>query len=355
MKVRKITFVIAAVFVLASLFLQGCSKKEEELPSIFSDFNFGNRQADIFFKAEAVKKYGLTGKLALTVIHNGIPQIGLLEPEKQSLKIITSGNFPSRAPSFSPDGSKIYYTKIVDGKGIIKEIDLKTGKDTTLLAGNDSYFDPIYFKDSSLIVNVFPEKGNFYLAAYDLKNKKLSRLELLHEGVNLAERAAEPAYDRKNDILYFVNDLSFGGKPKPINIWAYDFKNGTARKITDNSELKTFSFQGQTILSPQYYDLSISNYGKLIYCIRFLDEGQDNQPVSKKNEVHIYDLKTGTDRKVAVEATQIRQPLQISENYLLLIIPEFKEIVLVDQNKPHEKPIFLSLIEVLGDADYFKP
>jgi|GEM_PF-3734796 len=355
MKAIRKAYVITAIFILIASFLSGCIKKDEKLPSIFSEFNFGNRQVDIFFKKEDHKKYGLTGKFALTVIHNGIFQIAILEPEKQSLKLITSGNYNNREPSFSPDGNKIYYTKIVNGKGIIKEIDLKTGKDTTLLAGNESYYDPIYFKSSKLIVNVFPESGNFYLAAYDLKNKKLSKLELLHEGINLAERAAEPAYDQKNDMLYFVNDLAFDGKPKPINIWAYDIKKGTARKITNNSEIKTFEFQGQSISSPQYYDLSVSAFNKLIYCIRFLEEGQDNQPVSKKNEVHIYDLKTGEDRTVAIEATQIRQPLQVSENYITFIVPEFKEIVLVNYKKPHKRHIFLSLIDVAGDADYFKP
>jgi hypothetical protein len=353
--IKKLPSISLVFLILVAFVLTACQKKEESLPSIFSDFSFGNQEVDIFFKKSQLKKYGVEGKFLITVLYNGNPQLALLDPEKQSLKILTKENYPNRAPSFAPDGKTIYYASIVDGKGVIKQLDLKSGKETTLLAGKDNYFDPIYFKDNKLILNVFPDKSNFYLATFDLKTKKLVKMNLQHEGVNLADRAAEPAYDRRTNTLYFVNDLGFDGKPKPINIWAYDLTNNKARKITSNSEIKTFNFENRTISSPQFYDISLSPYGNLLYCVRYLDEDQNKQLVSKKNEVHVLDLSTGKDRTAAIEATPLRQPIQISKDYVMISIPEFKEIVLVNYKKPHTKYIFLSLIEVVGDMDYLKP
>lgn len=343
---------IALAFLLFPL-ATSCQKSEEELPSIFSNPSYGNKSSDLFFKQKELKKYSIEGKIVTTVLINSKPELVLIDTDKQTIENLPIGGEGNRAPSFSPDGKFIFFSSFTSETSVIKAFDIDKKSETTLVAGKEDRYDPQYFENGKLIYNVFPKNKNFYLAVYDMKNKKESELKIIVNGINYAERAAEPSYDRANDTLYFVNDLAFDGKPKPINIWAYDFRNKKLSRITKNETLKVITYKNNKISSPQFFDLSVSNFGNLLYLVRYIEQdSKDSSPYVKKIEVHAFNIKTGEDRVIAVENTSVRSPLQISKNYVLLLYPEYREILLVNMAKPHERKIFLSLIDLVGDSDY---
>ncbi|MCX7831621.1 MAG: hypothetical protein N2440_01825 [Actinobacteria bacterium] len=349
---KKFTLLIAFLSLLIVSFAS-CEKKSEDLPSIFSNPSFGNVQSDIFFKKNLLKKFEIKGRIVASVYSDGKPQIAILNTKDSSIKLLTKNGIWNRTPVFSGDGNNIYFSSYSTKSSVIKEFDLIKGKETTLVAGSEDRYDPIKFRENKIIYNVFPKKGNFYLAVFDLKTRKEDKLSIEWNGKNLAERAAEPCYDNNNDTIYFVTDLAYDGKPKPINIWAYNFKTSTARQITKNATATVIIYQGKKIVSPQFFDISVSEYGYLLYCIRYItQETEGGVPTVSKIEAHLMNLKTGEDRIFAVEKNSIRQPIQVNRNYVLLAYPELREILLINLKKPHERNIFISLIDIVGDYDF---
>lgn len=352
MKIKKAIYLFFLI-IFASVLLASCQKKAEEIPSVFSNPSFGNLQSDIFFKKEQLKKLGLKGTVVSSVIVNENPQIAFLDINKQKITVITKDKNINRSPSFSPGKKKVFYASVTTSTSVIKVYDVEKKKETTLAAGKESRYDPVYFKDNKIIYNVFPAQGNFYLAQLDLKTLKEEKLNLYYNGRNFSERAAEPVYDPKTDTLYFVTDLATDGKPKPINIWAYNFKKGVAYQITKNTQVKIFEYNGQKIVSPQFFDLSLGKNNSLLYCVRFIDKHEeDTSPHITKIEAHILNLETNEDKIFAVENTQIRQPIQVTKDLIMLFYPQKKQVLLINYKKPHEKLVFLSLIDILGDADF---
>lgn len=346
---------LAALTVFSAFSFGSCQKKEEELPSIFKQASPGNKQADLFFNKKELKKLGIRGKLAAIISVNQIPQLALFDIDNQTFKFLTEGNTWNRTPAFSLDGKEIYFSSPSTENAVIRKIDIASSKITTVVAikGSDRY-DPSPISSNKVLYNVFEKNGNFKLVEFDLRTKKESDLNINYNGKDYAFKAAELAYEPDSKTLYFVNNDNPGDLSTPLNVWAYDIESKQVRKVTKNSEVKLFDYQGGKVITPQIYDVSVSKYGKLFYCMRYLEkhEGEES-PHTVKVEVHMLDLKTYEDKLIAVEATRLRSPIQVTKDHVLICYPEQRQIVLIDVNKPHKKITFISLTDFSGDLDYF--
>lgn len=348
-----ISIPIIAIFVLG--FLSSCSKKEEELPSIFKTASIGNKEADLFFKKDELKKLGLSGKIVGSVLVNNTPQIFLLDLNKQEINFLTKGNLWARTPKFSLDGKQLYFSAAGPQSAIIKSLDLQNNTITTVSVNSSAdLFSPTPIKGNKLVYSVFPKQGLFKLVLYDIKTKKESNVQMIKDGIDYSIKASESEYDENRNLLFFINTDNPKKEASPLNIWAYSFDTNTIEKLTKNDQLKVFEYQGRKVLSPQIYDIHASKYGKILYCVRYLEkhEGEES-PHTVKVEAHILDLKTKEDRLIAVEATSIKSPILVSKKYAILCYPEQRQLILIDIEKPHQKKTFLSLGDFIGDLDFY--
>lgn len=338
--------------IIAGTF-SSCAKKEDELPSIFKDISFGNKNADIFFNKEKIKDLGIKGKIAAAAKVAGSSHIVIFDIERQTIERLKVEKDWEKSPQFSSDGKSLYYSA---GRGELAGIfrfDFDTQKETTIVAGKEARLDPVLINDQEIVYVVFPEGKDFYLAKYNMKTGKEEKLEIMLGDKNLAERAAEAVYSEKDNLLYFINDFDESKGAGAINIWSFNLKTGEVKKVTDYSEVKTYKYDNTVIKSPQIYDLNLSKEGNIIYCLRHLEQDEASGQINiVKAEVHVRDLKNGKDKLAAIEGLQVREPFMISKDLIAFCIPDYKEIVLVDIKKPHDKLIFVSLTDFLGDLDY---
>jgi hypothetical protein len=348
--------IISLIFTFALASLTSCSKKDEELPSIFKTASIGNEAADLFFKKDELKKLGLSGKIVGSVLVNNNPQIILLDLDEQKIRFLTKGSAWARTPEFSLDGKSIYFSAQGTQTAVIKSISLLSNKIATVSVNPVAdLFSPTHLKGDRLVYSVFPKQGNFRLALYDLKKKSESDIKMIRDGIDYSIKAAESEYDPSSNKLFFVNTDNPNRDNSPINIWAFSLDKNEIEKLTSNDEVKVFEYKGNKILSPQIYDLHVSGFGKILYCVRYLEkhEGEES-PHIVKVEAHILDLKTKEDRLIAVEATSIKSPIQVSKKHVILCYPEQRQLVLIDIEKPHKKITFLSLGDFIGDLDFYE-
>lgn len=358
-KTVKTSFVFFILIAAALVLLgSGCGKKQtEELPSIFDNPSFGNRNADLFFNKEKLNEYGIKGKLVASVMIKGVPQLVLFDTETQEIKILTSGGEWNRTPSFSLDGKKVYFASSREGRSSIMMIDLETGEETTVATGEEDRYDPVPVDKDRIVYNVFPPEGFFYLAELDLETKQETTLTFTAEGVdgNLAVRAAEPAYDPETNTLFFVNDLAFDGNPAPINIWKADLNTGEASRLTHNSIIEVYEINGVKVSSPQFFDLSPGFNDSFFFCLRSIGQHAPTEtPHLEGVQVHYLKMDTRKDEIVITTTNRIRSPIPVTEKYYLLCDPEHREIALLNVEDEQERLVFISTTGFIGDFDFHR-
>lgn len=357
-KAFKYSFLFLFALLAASLIVSsGCEKKTEELPSIFENPSFGNKNADIFFNKDKLQEFGIKGKLVASVMIKGVPQLVLFDTESQETRILTTGGEWNRAPSFSLDGNKIFFASSKEGRSSIMVIDLKTGEETTVATGDEDRYDPVPIGDNKIVYNVFPPDGNFYLVELDLETGKETTLTLTAEGIegNLAVRAAEPAYDPETNTLFFVNDLAFDGKPAPINIWKADLETGKVERISHNEIIQVYEINGVQVSSPQFFDISPGFDDALFFCMRSIGQHTPTEtPHLEGVQVHYLKMDSKKDEILVTTTNRIRSPIPVTEKYYLLADPEHREIALLNVEDEKQREVFISTTAFVGDFDFHR-
>lgn len=337
----------------------GCSQTEElKISTLPETQNIGNKSTDLFFNKKQLQELGIKGKIVATLLINKTPQIVLFDIDAQRIKILTSSAGWNRAPEFLPNGEKIVFCTGRSGVSQLMIYDLKTDKETTLTGTDINRYDPEPVSSNKIIYNVFPPSHLFYLATQNLNTKKETTLTFTSKsfpGKNLAVRAAEPAFDNKENILYFVTDLAYEGKPKPLNIWKADLKSGQAEQITHNTTAKVWDINGSKLVSPQFYDLRHFEKKGLLFCVRFIEKHTPaEQPRFTKSEVHLTSPDGNKDEVLYSSNSLLRSPIALNNKYVLIADLNHRKMILVNIENEKDVKTFLSNVNIVGDIDYFK-
>lgn len=336
----------------------GCTRTQKlNIPEMLEKTAIGNKDTDLFFDKKETEKLGIKGRFLASVLVKGIPQIVLFDINTQKISILTESDSWNRAPEFISN-SKIVFCTGKSGTSQLILYDLKTGKETTLTGIDANRYDPESTTEDKIVYNVFPKTNQFFLAVRDLNSSVETTLTLSsknHPGKNLALRSAEPAYDKRNNVLYFVTDLAFEGKPKPLNIWKANLGTKRAEQLTANDIAKVWEINGSKITSPQYYDLKSAESRNLLYCLRFIEKpSSEEQPRIIKSEVHIISLDKRKDEVLYRSSNLLRSPVLVTNKYLLLSDPDRREIILVNVRNKKDVKTFVSNIDIVGDVDFVK-
>jgi len=352
-----------SLFALAALGA-GCAKSQSDeavKQQLEKKALYGNVLADAFFDKDILAREKIQGRMVVTVSGESTSEpsthLLLLDFKNQSMRLLTKNTTWVASPKFLPSGRKIVFCAGDPTYPRIAILDLETGTQR-FVSPDDGQprYDPEPLSDTEVIVNVFPKNGQFYLARLDLTTGAETTLTI-HIGSdrthNYAIRASEPTYDPSSRILYFVTDRAISGTIQPINIYALDLETGAATQVTHNKTLKISKLNGQTIASPQFYDLDLAGPDTLIFGLRAIEKHNDQEdPHFSGCEIHIANLKEKSDRQIFASDKPVRSPLKINDTYFAIFQLGENSLLFVSFENRADTFKVLSDIPLVGDADY---